>query len=108
MVACAWLHDVFEDCKHIVGELTIDNLAHLFFGKLSSSTVISMYCTLSCLTKQENEAYVDFIYRNLIDVYAPLIKVEDINHNLSDHKPGARKDKYELAKAILTRKPINR
>lgn len=55
------------------------------------------------LTKREGEAYYDYVMRVVHsgrhDVM--LVKLADLQHNLSDSEPGHRKDKYQLARHIL-------
>lgn len=83
------LHDVVEDTS-----LTLDDLSKEGFPYIVVNAI-------EYLTRQKNESYTDFIKRVAKNKQATLVKLADLEHNLSDQKPGARKDKYELATELL-------
>lgn len=88
--AAAMLHDVLEDT-----EITEAHLRDVFPARVVDPVVI--------LTRRDRESYARYI-RRIADSRNPAaiaIKIADLNDNLSDHPPGARRDKYELAKAYL-------
>lgn len=89
--AAAWLHDVVEDTK-----VTLEDLRHLGFGE----TVVQ---TVARLTHRDGESYPDYIVRISGHYSASIVKIADLTHNMSDLKPGARKDKYELSRLLLTK-----
>ncbi len=53
------------------------------------------------VTRLPHEKYVHFILRAKKNALSRYVKAADLTHNLSDLKPGARKDKYQLAEYIL-------
>jgi (p)ppGpp synthase/HD superfamily hydrolase len=95
--ALALVHDTVEDQPTPEMRLAVQ---YLIFSQLGEE--IGHDCLL--LTKQEGENYYDFIMRIAQSGRLPAIRVKiaDINHNLSDAKPGSRADKYRLARHILT------
>lgn len=85
----ALLHDVVEDTN-----ITFDEL-RLKFGDYVANCV-------GDLTKQDGEAYADFIFRlSSGDDSSIEVKLADLCDNLSDLKDGPLKDKYELAEMYL-------
>jgi (p)ppGpp synthase/HD superfamily hydrolase len=62
-----------------------------------------LYFDVDCLTKKKNQSYCDYIkgvakHGSLI---AKVIKLSDLTLNRIDLKPGARKDKYDLAELVI-------
>jgi (p)ppGpp synthase/HD superfamily hydrolase len=87
------LHDVVEDT-----DATIEDIKFLFGEDVAKAVHL--------LTKQPNEEYRDFIYRlgasgNQIAI---IIKLADLEDNMSDLPKGARRDKYLLAEMYLQEK----
>jgi len=87
----ALLHDVVEDSN-----TTLEDLKQYGF----SDEVIDI---VDRLTKREDESYMDYLKRVIGNHKSWMIKIEDIKHNLSNHRPSNRKDKYELALEYLRR-----
>jgi (p)ppGpp synthase/HD superfamily hydrolase len=85
----AVLHDVVEDT-----EVTLDDLSSEF-----GHVVVEAIDALSRRGKAER--YVDFIARAKSNPISRMVKIADIEHNLTDLKPGSMRDKYELALHIL-------
>lgn len=81
------LHDVIEDTS-----VTLEEIAEHF----SDHDILR---AIEFLTRKENQTYYDFIrditvYGNFI---SNIVKISDIEHNMSDLKEGSLKDKYRFA-----------
>ena len=89
VLAASLLHDVLEDTKETVTE----------FPQLVQDLV-------GILTRNKNESYFDYIMKindcGSITVAARGIKIADLTCNIQDLKEGSMKDKYRLAKYILS------
>ena len=85
----AWLHDVLEDTEY-----TPTMLLDLGIPEHLVGAVMGM-------TKREGQNYYDFIIQVSKNKIATVVKIADINHNMSDLKEGSLKDKYRLAKHVL-------
>lgn len=90
LVYCvAILHDVVEDT-----DVTLEDLEKNFSEDITSAVGV--------LTKSGN--YKDAIEKIANSHYVPiLVKISDLEHNMSDLKEGTLKDKYRLAHWILTK-----
>lgn len=88
--AAAWLHDVLEDT-----DFTREDL--LICGIPETSVKIA-----ESLTKKKDENYLDFILRIKQDKKATSIKLADLEDNMMSLEEGNLKDKYRMAKWILT------
>jgi len=99
-MATAVLHDVVEDTELSISDVQLFLLRAV--GCSDTRIPIIIYL-LRGLTRNSTESYVDYIL-NIKHSNSPIaitVKLADLQHNLSDHKPGARRDKYELAAALL-------
>lgn len=98
------LHDVIEDTK--ISELDLRREGEkLVFKSDKTFWEECVIPTVVCLTRDKTkESYCEFIVRVSKNPLAVLIKLADIEHNLSDLKQGARRDKYELACHLLLNK----
>lgn len=85
------LHDVVEDSSTTLGEIGKD---------FTDSTIIQ---ALSMLTRREGQTYYDFIQDIAFcgDLISLIVKIADLQHNMSDLKEGTLKDKYRFALKIL-------
>lgn len=88
MIIVAWLHDVVEDTG-----VTIKQIEEQF-GKAVSIAVAH-------LTKSYSMDYATYIQKLSKDHYATIVKMADLQDNLSDLKPGNMRDKYSLAYMYL-------
>lgn len=86
----AVLHDVIEDTDMTTFELS-------FTHKLGMNLVVA----LEALTRKDNQTYLEYILLCKKTAIARDVKIEDLKHNLSDHYPGERREKYLLALYIL-------
>jgi (p)ppGpp synthase/HD superfamily hydrolase len=86
----AWLHDVLEDCP----DWTPDKLERCGIPE-------DLVIVVEILTRKEYESYYDYIMRITNDDMAIIVKLADLEHNLSDLEPGPRKDKYLLSREVL-------
>lgn len=86
----AVLHDAIEDT-----DLSLDQLRKLGLDETSSLVV-------DILTRKENQSYLDYLLLCKSHKVAKEIKIEDLNHNLSDNPvSNCAKDKYLMALYIL-------
>ena len=90
----ALLHDAIEDKR-----ATVDDL-------LRVHKVRRVYVTIAeNLTRRSDETYYDFINRILnCDTLSIIVKLADIEHNMSDLAEGSLKDKYRFARAFILNK----
>ena len=95
--AVALLHDVVEDTEKTLSDINLDMLRLVD----EPHRIRSIVEDVRVLTHGE-ETYTEYILniKNSSSI-SSLVKRADLKHNLSDHKPGARRDKYELAVALL-------
>jgi (p)ppGpp synthase/HD superfamily hydrolase len=91
----ALLHDIWEDRKYT--NITLDELKEAFGDEITTAVLI--------LSKEKGDSYFDFIVRvaNSDNIFAIIVKMADLKHNLSDAKPGSLKDKYKFALNYLER-----
>ena len=85
----AVLHDTIEDT-----DLTLDELYYLGASKDTIERV-------KLLTHKPGQLYVNYILKIKAHTTARLIKIADIEHNLSDLQDGHLKEKYLMALHIL-------
>lgn len=92
VIAAAYLHDTIEDTY-----VTSDYLRNYGFSEMTIEIV-------QLCTKRPGENYFDFIMRlqESGHVGAKIVKLADLQHNMSDLKEGAMKDKYRFAQYILS------
>ena len=86
-----WLHDTVEDSN-----IKIISIYDQFGYDISDA--------VDRLTHKENESYADYIFRISRNRTATIVKIADLEDNLSDLDPVKQKqriDKYELAKLFL-------
>ena len=87
--AVAWLHDVVEDT-----DITLDELYRDFEGHIVDA--------VECLTKREEELYMDFVDRAMNNKLARRVKIADIKHNMSTLPKGhGLITRYEKALKVL-------
>ena len=93
----ALLHDVIEDTDTTLGDLIAEGVCP------------EVICKVKDMTKSKLESYKDYILRinrlnnpnHIFHSKVPLIKIADLEDNLSNLEKGSMRDKYELALAIL-------
>lgn len=88
ILAATVLHDVVEDC-----DVSMETI-HFTFGSTIRNTV-------DLLTRQPHESYAEYIRLLGMDHFATIIKIADLEENLSNNPPQRLKDKYELALLYL-------
>lgn len=91
ILICGWLHDVVEDTSVTLKDIS-DN-----FGKYNAEIV-------ELLTHQKTDSYADYISKIGSCSGASLVKIADLEDNLSSLNPKKdrqRIDKYELARMYL-------
>lgn len=84
------LHDVLEDAEQ---KYDAEKLRQMFPEWVVARLVI--------LTRKPDEDYFDYIERVNTDDACREIKLADLWHNLSDSRPGSRRDKYRFAQHYL-------
>ncbi len=88
----AWLHDVVEDTEICFTDLLSAGFPH---------HVISIVDTLS---RRPGQSYHNFITRALRSRDACIVKLADINHNLSDNPTPEAAERYRLSLLRIYRK----
>jgi (p)ppGpp synthase/HD superfamily hydrolase len=83
-----WLHDVVEDT-----DVTLEDLKKEF-----PQVVVD---AVDAVSRRKGESYVQFINRAGKNTLARHVKLADLEHNLSDLKPGPQREKYLTAQEIL-------
>ena len=89
----AVLHDTLEDTDLTTYELVRDY-----------NPKPKVLDALEAITKTEGQTYLDFILQIKRNKIATAVKIEDINHNLSDLGKGNLREKYLMALYILCSK----
>ena len=84
----AWLHDVLEDTC----------CTHMWLRKCLHGSIVD---AVVALTKKDGEDYEEYITRVKDTPYAAVVKIADIQHNLSDKPTAKQKAKYEKALKLL-------
>jgi (p)ppGpp synthase/HD superfamily hydrolase len=93
-VIVAWLHDVLEDHA--------DYYVEHVMKKIPSW----VHDAVQAISRQPKEPYYRYLRRVLENELAIMVKIEDLRHNLLNHPPGNRKDKYELALRLMLNPPL--
>ena len=104
MLRCvAKLHDVFED-NEAYRKMNFGDFVALWPEVTDNYFLVSMWDELKAITKREDlgEDYVHYIFKVKNRHYAKIVKLADLQHNLSNMKPGSMRDKYMLAACVLT------
>lgn len=93
------LHDTIESGANQfqVTEILID-LA--YFTDSEIDKIVLAVIRLSRMSKEEN--VISYLAGIKADKYARIVKLADLEHNLSDLGPGNLRDKYHLCKYFLT------
>jgi len=99
VAAIALLHDVLEDTN-----VTIDELEKFLSEMLPSSDVDLILIGFKLLTKDKENFDIIKYLTNIKQVLlaANIVKQADLEHNMSDLKPGNLLDKYKLCYYFLT------
>jgi (p)ppGpp synthase/HD superfamily hydrolase len=87
----AVLHDSIEDCNDTINMTDLKS-------KVGLSDYLAHY--LYVLTKDKDMSYADYILNIRGEELCEIVKLHDLDFN-SRHSTGARKDKYELAMALI-------
>lgn len=97
--AVAILHDALEDNPEVSRPLIEGELSKLF----NTSEFDVFYRNLRAITKKPKgeEEYVDYVLRVKNNLAARIVKIADLEHNMSDLAPGNLRDKYSLTKYFL-------
>lgn len=91
-LSIAYLHDTFEDTEISITDLFANGIPQLVIDNVL------------ILTKDDNESYLDYILRIKKNNFAKIVKLADLEHNLSTSDPKKNKgirDKWMLARYIL-------
>jgi (p)ppGpp synthase/HD superfamily hydrolase len=107
ILAASYLHDLAEDVeryknKEALIAKEVFDLAAISIDDPYRKYEKSLADDLSRLNKHRHSNYLDFVISCKINPRTAVIKRADIEHNLSDLKNGSMKDKYILAKYILS------
>ena len=102
----ALLHDAAEDVDQYKNneDLIVSELKKLDTKEeLREADWREICASLKRLNKNRYKSYKEYILGvNNYGYLDRFVKIADLKHNLSDLPPGTRRDKYELALAILT------
>ncbi len=90
-------HDILEDCA-VTSEELREEMLKLCNNEKEVDNVIFF---LDVLNKDNYKSYLSYIRWVKTTNLSTLVKLADLEHNLSDLKPGSLRDKYELAQYIL-------
>lgn len=82
IVAAAYLHDVLEDTSLTVHDLSAMGIANSVIGAVVT------------LTKTKDEKYEDYIKRVADHHWTKIVKIADIQHNLSDNPSNRKREIY--------------
>ena len=88
----AKLHDVVEDTS-----VTLEYLKSQGFHPI----VIDGVARITKHPVKGAESYLDYLFRVIGKLISRIVKLADLEHNMSDLKPGNMYDKYVLAKHFL-------
>jgi len=95
----AYLHDVLEDTQTNEQELWefLSSIIEDTFDKNS------IYKNIKRLTRRNDMNIIDYLKNVKLSIISTRVKLADLQHNMSDLKPGNLLDKYNLCKYFLTR-----
>jgi (p)ppGpp synthase/HD superfamily hydrolase len=95
------LHDVLEDCKE--KGASVEELRKRLEKYFPKKILDILLEAVILLTKTENtKSYFEYLVAIKANPFARIIKLADLEHNLSDLAPGKLRDKYLLAQYYLT------
>ena len=105
ILSIAALHDVYEDHRDtwalniIRGRLTSDPVT-------KHSSVANIITGVDAISKKVKgtEDYTDYVKRVMFHNWALIVKLGDLQHNMSDLSAGSLRDKYSLTKYMLEQK----
>lgn len=96
--AVALLHDVVED-THITLENIREELHRIGYDEFFTNTIILAVDLLT--KKRENFAIIEYLKNIKNNEITRVVKLADLEHNMSDLKPGNLLDKYRLCEEFL-------
>lgn len=99
VLAICYLHDVIEDCEITVEDLESE-IKNLNYSEEQIKIIIDNVCRLTRISKEED--VVQYILDIKSNYYARLVKICDLEHNMSNLKPSNLLDKYKLCYNFLT------
>ena len=99
LIAALW-HDIAEDTS-ICEESLVDKLVDDRYIHKYSYTSVNLQTILKTLNKNYYGSYLEYILEVSAINGAREVKLADLQHNLSDLKPGSLRDKYMMAKYML-------
>ena len=89
-IVVSWLHDVLEDTTIKAKDL------------LSRGIPYELVNTVEVLTRLDNESYLGYLLRVRKDWLARRVKLADLEHNISTSPGKHQRDKYYLARFLLS------
>jgi len=107
LITIAALHDAFEDFPDTCSLQRIKNVLAAVTGSVVSAEELDYIIEgIDAISKREHpgqarETYDAYVVRVLCHIYASIVKLGDLEHNMSDLQPGGRRGKYELTKFVL-------
>jgi (p)ppGpp synthase/HD superfamily hydrolase len=88
LVIVSLLHDIAEDTS-----CTLNQIFHEFGFEVAMA--------VDAITKKDGEKYEEYISRVRQNKLARLVKIVDIEHNLSDNPTESQKQRHEYALSVL-------
>lgn len=95
-LSVAYLHDVLEDTD-FTEDMIYDELIQVSNHRFVEAVISGV----KAITKNSGENYNVYLARVKSNIYAHLVKIFDINHNLSDSPNERQKEEYLSAKHFL-------
>lgn len=98
--SAALLHDVVEDASE--KGFTLDNIRQrLVDGQAPIRMIEPIITAVRLLTRDKSIPYLEYLAAIKTNPVARLVKLADLQHNMSDLKLGTLRDKYQLAEWFL-------
>ena len=97
----AYLHDVEEDTDMNLDSLVEEVFGDFYLRAYELEEYQEIKNALILLNRGNYKNYFEYIKAIKEDFYARLVKLADLQDNMSDLKEGSMKDKYRFARAYL-------
>ena len=93
------MHDVLEDCQHITEGILFDEVRACGFSFAETMVIVN---TVGVLSRPDKAVPVlDYLDNIRGDFNARIVKLADLEDNMSDLSPGNLLDKYHLCKYYI-------
>lgn len=104
VLSVAALHDAFEDHPDTHSLVYIGKRFEYYHPDMGDYDKIAILSGIDAISKKPKgtEDYVSYLRRVWYNPHARIVKIADLEHNMSDLKPGNLLDKYTLTYHVLT------